>query len=311
MRTVAVLFFFFLCLTGYCCINENRVLLNGDIITADRHASAPTGKFNPDDKEYLERVLRKTDSLYKVTGRIADYSDYGVALIYNGRYEEAKKIFTEIEFKRPGLYPTAANLGTVYELLGMNDSAYYWINKGIEINPSSHFGSEWIHVEILKAKIASKGNPNYYYTHNILNIDMGTEETPINVKHIDLKELETQLYYQLTERMSFVKAPDPVVAQLLFELGNISAITKDVESALVCYKRARTYGYSSDLMEKREEHFKALQSKAEFRENVKDWIRHNFFLVCTLLGFGLILFIGAAILLFRRRKRKLAIRSRK
>jgi len=70
-----------------------------------------------------------------------------------------------IERWHPGLYATAANLGTAYELLGNVDSAYYWIEEDMRRNPQGHEGSEWMHLCILSAKRAPRSslacNPSF------------------------------------------------------------------------------------------------------------------------------------------------------
>ena len=147
-------FFFFVLLfarqSGLCCMNEYRALLNGTITDREMGNAVPSKRF--DAGNILEQFSEAAGT-YKRTGKLEDYSDYGVMLAYNGEYLRAKAIFIEIENKSPGLYATASNLGTTYELLGQNDLALHWITKAIKINPNSHNGSEWIHVKILEAKI--------------------------------------------------------------------------------------------------------------------------------------------------------------
>lgn len=246
-----------------CCINEYRSLLNGALVFVDSHdTGVPYPRFNPHDTVLLRKQLVFADSIYKRSGSIDDYSDFGAMLVYNGRYTEAKQVFLQIEKKRPGLYQTAANLGTAYELLGQNDSALIWIAKAIRINPQSHVGSEWIHVKILEAKVRAEGGA-LRATGSILSLDFGDNATPENRTGADIVMLREHLYHQLVERMSFVQPKDPIVAQLLFDLGNASAMTLDVKSGLEIFKLARAYGYSSALLDKRQAHLELLQSKAD------------------------------------------------
>jgi len=271
--------FLFLCLflgqIGFCCINEYRALLNGTTVFTDADNVAPIGRFGFSDKSYILKKLHEADSIYKVTRKIEDYSDYGAMLIYNGQYLEGKQVFQEIESKLPGLYATAANLGTTYELLGMNDSAYFWINKALAINPKSHQGSEWIHLKILEAKIKSNNDPKYFQSHSILSLDFGETETPENKSKLDLEVLRDQLYHQLNERMTFIKPQDLIVGQLLFDLGNVNAITRDVKSGLQVFEVAKEYGFQSKLFDKREKHFMSLQRSSEFRNHTEGWARQN------------------------------------
>lgn len=258
-----------------CCINEYRTLLDGSIEFTDAKNAAPFGRFSAANKSFLLQKLHQADSVFKATGKNEDYSDLGAMLIYNGQYQKAKLLYIEIEGKTPGLYATAANLGTTYELLGQVDSALLWINKAIKINPDSHNGSEWIHLKILEAKLKANGDEKYFLTHSILSLDFGDAEKPENKNELDLLKLRKQLYHQLNERMTFVKPKDPIVAQLLFDLGNLSAMTMDVKSGLQVYAVAKEYGFSSELLDKREKLFTKLQQKADFRTKTEGWVKNN------------------------------------
>ena len=91
--------------------------------------------------------------------------------------KEAIELLEELEKKSPGQYAVAANLGTAYELNGDNRKALEWIKKGVERNPESHFGTEWLHVKILEAKIAIEQNPEWLSNHSVLETDFAVSET--------------------------------------------------------------------------------------------------------------------------------------
>lgn len=152
-KSSLILAFIFSFLAAWCCINESRVLLSGETVDFHSTGRVPHGHDFEENKEEYEEDLKELDSLWRVNGKLDDYSDYGVRLVYLGRYNEAKAVFGHIEKLQPGRYATAANSGTVYELLGQNDSALYWIKRAVQIDPTSHYGSEWLHVKILEAKI--------------------------------------------------------------------------------------------------------------------------------------------------------------
>jgi tetratricopeptide (TPR) repeat protein len=199
------------------------------------------------------------DSLYLAQHRVEYYSDYGVVLVYLGRYEEAKAVFLAIEARQPGRYATAANLGTVYELLGHNEKALHWIQQAVRINPASHHGSEWIHVNILKAKIQGDQAINSQF---LLGTDFGSAATPVATESLaNVTKLRNALYFQLSERMGFIKPKDKIMGQLLFDLGNSYALTSDVESALEVYQVAKQYGYESSTLTNRRTYFTWLKHK--------------------------------------------------
>jgi len=304
IKFLTLVLFLFIGQAGKCCINEYRALLSGEVIFTGADNASPIGRFNANNQPYLLKKLHEADSIYKLTGNLEDYSDLGSMLIYTGQFLKAKQIFQDIEQKSPGLYQTAANLGTTYELLGQNASALYWIKRAVEINPNSHGGSEWIHVKILEAKIKANGDEKYLWTNSILSLDFGDDKIPVNKNNIDLQNLRDHLYDQLNERMSFIKPKDPIVAQLLFDLGNVCALTIDATSGLQAYQTAKEYGYTSDLFDKRQSYFEKLQLKADFRNNTEGWAKDNPMFALIIVGTIFIGGLGGIVFLFRRIKKK-------
>jgi tetratricopeptide (TPR) repeat protein len=162
------------------------------------------------------------------------------------RYEEAEKIYLEIEKEFPGRYSTASNLGTLYELIGENQKALTWISKSVSIDPQSHFGSEWLHVNILKAKI--KGE-DAYTIEFLLGTDFGDNVIPsTNLTEKELANMQYSLYYQLNERMSFIEPPDKIVSLLLAALGDVCWLTNRQVPAAKNYSKALEYDGRNQLL---------------------------------------------------------------
>lgn len=213
------------------------------------------GELQPSYSERRDELLQKIEKEHDTTYQTL--SDYATMLIFLQETAKGKSILAGIEKRHPGLYNTAINLGTAYELLGQNDSALYWIKRGLEINPGSHDGSEWIHVRVLEAKIALGKQPAWLRYHTVLGYDFGEEDAPEDIfwgRDSAGLLLIRQLSYQLKERLFFVKAPDPTVADLLFTLANAQAILGIPDDAAASYDRAIAYGYQPrDLAERRKE----------------------------------------------------------
>lgn len=287
MKKTLVVFFTLFAFQCLACINEYRTLLSGEIYEADGHIRIPSGKTI--DKERLTNELSKFEEEYgkdvkQMPIKIA--SDIGVILIYLGRVEEAIEIYRDIEKKEPGLYATAANIGTSFELIGQNDSALHYIKRAISINPVSHDSSEWIHVNILERKVLAGNHQDVQLDESILGLNFGEKEAPENIHDMNLRELEVQLTYQLEERMTFIKPEDVIVGEILFDLGNVKALTDDVETALAVYDLAITYGFESDLMSKRISFFKKLAFGASVEEAFFSFAKEHPWI--TLIGLLLI-----------------------
>ena len=211
------------------CVND--YVPNHKAIAASRSLAEELTK-----EELIEPWATRRDRLRKEVQAGGDYkvrNDLASALMHTGDAQTAIQILEEIEKSEPGLYQTASNLGTAYELAGKNENALEWIRKGIERNPKSHDSSEWIHVKILEAKIAQDKNTDLPADGSILGLHFDFSSRPKQPptlpagnsgEVLTMDQIEAGLKYQLHERLQFVKAPDLIVASLLLDLGNIIAL---------------------------------------------------------------------------------------
>lgn len=142
-----------------------------------------------------------------VVASFEDTTDYAVALIHLGRSPEAIKVLVMLETKQPGVYTTAANLGTAYELTGNLEAALKWISAGVERNAGSHHGTEWLHVAILRAKINLKRDETWLAKHSVLDA----------ADQREAGEVLAAIEYQLGERLHFVQPADAVVCDLFYQ----------------------------------------------------------------------------------------------
>jgi tetratricopeptide (TPR) repeat protein len=196
------------------------------------------------------RAQKKKLSRNLAQASLEQQNDYAAALLHLGEIRPALAILVRIEQTRPGLYATATNLGTAYELIGKNEHALSWIRAGIRRNPQSHDGSEWLHVAILESKLAMAANPGWLRTHSVLGLDFGSAALPHmparfpsgnNGKPLDAKETSQAIHVQMAERLQFVGPPDPIVGDLLFDYANLLMLTDTMENAAAIYKLALRY----------------------------------------------------------------------
>lgn len=167
-------------------------------------AKAPAVRPNEKFERYVEEFATRPAG----TASFEDTTDYAVALVVLGRAREAVDVLLVLEKKRPGVYTTATNLGTAYELMGELEAAERWISTGIERNANSHEGTEWLHFAILRAKLNLRADPNWLRQHSVLNEAKGAHTAAETMRAIE---------YQLHERLHFVQSADAVVCDLFYQ----------------------------------------------------------------------------------------------
>ncbi|HYC88696.1 MAG TPA: tetratricopeptide repeat protein [Thermoanaerobaculia bacterium] len=213
--------------------------------------------------EYAARVAKTADPEVR--------NDYAVTLLHTGETAEAIRILRALEKERPGRYETAVNLGTALELAGQNAEALRWIREGIRRNSNAHDGTEWLHVRILEAKLALARDPKWLATHSIVGLDFGQDVVPKKLhfwpddnrgREATPSVVRRAFYYQIDERVDFVKPPDPVFAGLLFDWGNLEMLTGTLETAEVLYVEALQYRPQNEsLLRARLAHVRKLLKK--------------------------------------------------
>lgn len=172
--------------------------------------------------------------------------DMAIEAILKGDYAGAISKLEAIEAREPGSYYTASNLGTAYELNGDNTKALHWIQKGIQLNPNSHRGSEWLHALILEAKLAASDGKVLTPSQRLLPLPEEMEKnTPLTVQGHERTagEVFEALSFQLEERMVFVKPKDRWVAECLFSAAMLQASFYSAEDGLRLLSLAEQYGF--------------------------------------------------------------------
>jgi tetratricopeptide (TPR) repeat protein len=256
------------------CINEFGTTRDGKKVAADTYTLSSL----LDEQRMKESRAGYASWLKEMTPKVRQQPTYEniidvtAVLIRNGHAEKSIPILLKLEAKFPKRYEVASNLGTAYELIGDNQQALQWIQEGIKRNPESHQGSEWLHVEILKAKLNQNFQSKPFQNGSLLSLKQGNQvmpakpaRLPINNKQqkVSLYQLAEALRYQLSERIYFVDAPDPVVAGLMFDLANLELAYGTMEEANILYDAAVKYGHSdSALIQKRQRVAKRILSDA-------------------------------------------------
>ena len=166
-------------------------------------------------------------------------SDYAVLELRIGDKKNGVAILEKLYAQHPDEYNIIANLGTAYEITGNDQKALELLKKAVAINPISHSGSEWIHVNILEQKLGAK------QYDKIINLGIKDfSQWVIDKSYVfprPADSLKVQIAYQLHERIGFIPAPDSVIGRLVLDFADIVAKTEARDSATAFYDYAVVY----------------------------------------------------------------------
>ncbi|HXB39153.1 MAG TPA: tetratricopeptide repeat protein [Bacteroidia bacterium] len=253
-KIILLLFFVLFIFKSFPCGNYYFALnKEGNLIPLGYDWKFPFSKnFSPElnvqKLQKLEKKLRKEKNFMLL-------SDYSLCLMKLGKSKEAAEILKELYLHYPNEYKIAANLGTAYELIGENDSALKYIKRGIQLNPDDHEGSEWIHAKILETKLELKKNPAFLSSHSVLQLSEKQKKDSVVFYHLSI---------QLKERFPFTPGPDPIMASLMADLGDLSYNVKSIEYAKAYYQIAKVYyGNTNPELEMKIKEISKLMKKYE------------------------------------------------
>lgn len=199
---------------------------------------------SPESKQDWQARYQQLDAKMSNGGDFKTQNDLAVSLVYLGQYSKALVYFAAIKSNVPNQFATATNMGTAYELLGNAEQAQRWIGESLKRKTDHHDNSEWIHLKVLQAKQSG------VVPASVIGLDFGTDAKPNMPPQLPqdaggrtqtLIEVENALIFQLHERLQFVRPPDPIVASLLFDLGNLLVLRGENKQAQEVFTRALTF----------------------------------------------------------------------
>ena len=233
-KSIIILILFTCFFEAKACLNYYHSIDNtGHLHSADDLKKAFNTNFN---LKLIEKKLKKIEEQLIKEHDYKHLSDYAVLLLKAGKTKESLEILLQLSNHYPDEYQIATNLGTAYELNGEIEKAIQFINRGLELNPNSHEGSEWVHIKVLETKLKLKNDTLFLLENSVLNLAEEDKKSPI---------IRNQILIQCQERFPFSPGPNPIMASLLIDLGDCYANTSSIEFAKVLYTIAKIY-FSAD-----------------------------------------------------------------
>lgn len=228
MKYILTSLLLLLYLSASACGNEYGVSLSGDRLHTPIFYLSDT--YRTFDKAEIQAKL--DEAISHRGEKEDDFQNESNIALYYMKLGQVKKALEKLEVltaEYPDEYIIIANLGTAYELDGQLKNALKFIKKGYEINPTSHYGSEWIHIKILEAKIAHGANSDWLRRNAIISVEELLENQSNQHDH----NYRNHLVTQIRTRVPFTPSPNPVIANLLRTYAEFCEEHSSYENALM------------------------------------------------------------------------------
>lgn len=174
-------------------------------------------------------------------GRSRDCNGVVIAHLFLKQFEAALLISTEMVSRSPKDYTTVITHAAALELNGKVAEAIPFMEQAIALNPKSHKGSEWIHLNILRQRL--KGGTEIS-PWALIGTDLRPDGTLTQPDTLDVKALVKQVHYQVNDRMFFTPKHDPLFGALVFAYADLLHLNGYRNQAKREYERAAEYGFN-------------------------------------------------------------------
>ncbi len=174
-------------------------------------------------------------------------SDLVIAHLYAKQFAAGLALSTELVHALPNEYTVVITHAAALELNGKAAEAIPFMKRALDLNSGSHKGSEWIHLNLLKARVRG-GVPDPW---TLIGIDLRPDSAPHAPPDVDLKQLVKQVHFQVNDRHFFTPENDTLFGALMFAYADLLTLNGYRSQAKAIYEMAHGYGftYSKSLEE--------------------------------------------------------------
>ncbi len=213
------------------------------------------GKRIRDITEYLRKIRAMPPSIIFELSKVQTKAqtdwppelNEAVAPIFDLKFAEALSRLQVLDQRIPDNYYICANLGAALELSGQDAAALDQVEKALRLKSDAHYGTEWMHAAVLRAKLALAKDPKWLEHHTISGIPLTGNvpqdfTAPDGNKTLDLQALRDALVAHLVPRLLFIKGKDPIIAAMLMELARTETRLRTIEDGMAILDLADEYG---------------------------------------------------------------------
>jgi tetratricopeptide (TPR) repeat protein len=165
-------------------------------------------------------------------------NDLVIAHLYAKDFPTALALSLKLIAKFPNDYNVVITHAAALELNGKPTEAIPFMERALALNPKSHSGSEWIHLNLLKQRAKGSIDP-----WGLIGVDLRPGGELTKPAGSNLEQLMVQVHYQVNDRGYFTPSSDPLFGALVFAYGDLLHLNGYKSQAKRMYEMAKDHGY--------------------------------------------------------------------
>lgn len=194
------------------------------------------GGIDINGKILKEFIQRRTSACGLALNKTCN--DLVIGQLYAKDFPTALALSTKLVVKYPDDYSVVITHAAALELNGKIAEAMAFMKRALELDPHSHRDSEWIHLNFLEQRLKGTNSPSA-----LIGVDLRPSDSLTIPNGKDLKQLLSQVNYQVNDRMFFTPKHDPLFGALLFAYADLLYLNDYRSIASDIYELAKEYGY--------------------------------------------------------------------
>ena len=168
-------------------------------------------------------------------------NDLVIARLFMRQFAAALDLSTKLVARHPKDYGIVITHAAALELNGKIREAIPFMEQAIALNPKSHKGSEWIHLNLLKQRLNGEAAISPWA---LIGYDLRPDSLPTKPDSVVLRALVKQVHYQVNDRIFFTPKNDPLFGALVFAYADLLYLNGYRNQAKREYERAASYGFT-------------------------------------------------------------------
>jgi hypothetical protein len=167
-------------------------------------------------------------------------NDLVIGWLFQKNFKKALDLSTRLVAKFPDKYSVVITHAAALELNGKPSEAIPFMKHALELEPTSHKGSEWIHLNFLQQRVQGDAGTDPW---KLIGVDLRPNGVLQRPAGTDMVALVKQVHYQVNDRLYFTPTDDRLFGALMSAYADLLELNGYKSQAARMRERSVSYGF--------------------------------------------------------------------